>query len=116
MTIHQVERQVRNGQNTKRIAFCIALLHLLDTENIEDAMLEKLLHNFVAQAKKRYKYKIAAKSRRLLKRKSWDELEKSLTVTQFRRYFRMSRECFSELCGRIKDIVGHQIQTGSIHP
>ncbi len=82
MTTHRViiERQGLK-QNTNRIAFCIVLLYILDSENIEDAMLEKLLQNFVAWDKERYKYIIAAKSRRFHKRKigpNWSNLSLKL--------------------------------------
>ncbi len=49
---------------------------------------------------------LAAKSRKFRKRKTWEDLEYSLSETQFRRYFRMSRECFEELCHCIEDNVG----------
>ncbi len=55
MTIHRVMKRQIGNQNTKRVAFCIALLQLLDTENVEDAILENFMRDFTGMAKKRYK-------------------------------------------------------------
>ncbi len=91
MTIHRVvERHHVTTQNTKRIAFCTALLHLLDTNTLEDEILDIFMCDFIARVKKRYKYILAAKSRRFCKRKRWEEFKQTLTETQFRQYFRMS--------------------------
>ncbi len=108
MTIHQVMNRQIGKQNKKCITFCIALVQLLDTKNIEDAMLEILLHNFTAWDKKRYKCMLAAKSQIYCKRKSREHLEFSLTETQSQRYFWMSQDYFADLCHQIKDIIGHK--------
>ena len=50
--------------------------------------------------------KDAAANRRFRQRKSWASFEGNLTDRQFRRYFRMSRECFRHLCSRIEENVG----------
>ncbi len=102
MTIHQVMNRLIGKQSSKCITFCIALVQLLDTENIEDALLEIFWHDFTSQAKKD-KYMLRAKSQRFCKRKSWEDLEYSLSETQFQRYFRMSWDCFAELFHHIKD-------------
>ena len=43
----------------------------------------------------------AAKSRRQKKRPSWDEVNDRISDSHFRRMFRMSRECFNNLCSVI---------------
>ncbi len=108
MTIHRVVGRHIKTQNTKRIAFCTAFLYLLDTTSIEDATLDKFFNDFIARVKKRYKYMLAAKSRISRKRKSWEELTQTLTEIQFRRYFRMSQDCFADLCNKIEEYVGPQ--------
>ncbi len=50
--------------------------------------------------------KDAAAKRRFRQRKSWAAFNGNLTDRQFRRYFRMSRECFRDLCSRIEENVG----------
>ena len=50
--------------------------------------------------------KSAAKNRRFKKRRSWNGFQDRLSDRQFRRYFRMSRECFQQLCNKIEDNVG----------
>ncbi len=57
--------------------------HLLDTENIDNAMLENYFIILLLGLRKDTKTLFVAKSWRLLKRKSWSELEQSLTDTQF---------------------------------
>ncbi len=108
MTIHRVVGRHIETQNTKHIAFCTAFHYLLDTTSIEDATLDKFFNDFIAWVKKRYKYMLAAKSRISRKRKSWEELTQTLTEIQFRRYFRMSQDCFADLCNKIEEYVGPQ--------
>ena len=50
--------------------------------------------------------KSAAKNRRFKRRRSWNGFQDQLSDRQFRRYFRMSRECFQQLCNKIEDNVG----------
>ena len=42
-----------------------------------------------------------AKNRRQKERPSWEQVNKGISATHFRRMFRMSRECFNKLCGII---------------
>lgn len=49
-----------------------------------------------------------ARMRRRHARKSWAQFEADLTSKQFRRYFRMDKECFSHLCERIEEIRGEE--------
>ncbi len=83
MTIHQVMKRQIGKQNRKGLAFCISLLQLLDTKNIEDEMLENFMHDFTDLAKKRNKYMLAAKSWKFCKRKTWEGLECLLLETEF---------------------------------
>ena len=39
-------------------------------------------------------------------RQSWKTFQTRLTDKQFRRYFRMDRQCFSDLCLQIETIIG----------
>ena len=50
-----------------------------------------------------------ARRRKRRKRKSWKDFEASLNDRQFRRMFRMSRNCFKHLCNRIERNVGDHV-------
>jgi len=50
--------------------------------------------------------KSAANNRRFKRRRSWNGFQDRLSDRQFRQYFRMSRECFQQLCNKIEDNVG----------
>jgi hypothetical protein len=52
--------------------------------------------------------KANANKRRFRRRKSWEEFQSNLTERQFRRYFRMSKECFELLCNKIKNNIGEK--------
>ena len=49
----------------------------------------------------------AAANRKCRQRRSWYHFRNSMTPSQFRQYFRMSKECFELLCDKIKDNLGH---------
>jgi len=63
---------------------------------------------FVDNDKISQQRKNAAKERKFRQRKSWAAFQSNLTDRQFRRYFRMSKECFDLLCDRIKSNVGER--------
>ena len=48
----------------------------------------------------------SAKKRVFKERQSWESFQTQLSDRQFRRYFRMSRDCFDQLCKRIEKNVG----------
>jgi hypothetical protein len=75
-----------------------ALLLLLDEwDEAEDGLLETLLRKRLETTTMK---KDAAKNRKLRQRTSWSRFQSRLTDKQFRRYFRMERECFEYLCQR----------------
>jgi hypothetical protein len=81
-----------------------ALLLLLDEwDEAEDGLLETLLRKRLETTTMK---KDAAKNRKLRQRTSWSRFQSRLTDKQFRRYFRMERECFEYLCQRIIANVG----------
>ena len=51
---------------------------------------------------------IAAKNRRIRERLSWSTFINSVSDEQFRRMFRMTKECFNKLCRRIVDGIGEK--------
>ena len=50
----------------------------------------------------------SAKNRRVKKRIKWSHVGERISNKQFRRMFRMTRECFSELCSHIKTSIGER--------
>ena len=85
------------------MSFFDEIIHLDDLE--EDA-LNKALLTYMEKKKVSAMRQDQASKRRFRKRKSWAQFQSNLTDRQFRRYFRMSRECFQHLCDRIVDNVG----------
>ena len=83
--------------------FLNQIIHLNDLD--EDAMNAALL-TYMEKQKVSQIRKDQASKRRFRQRKSWSAFQANLTDRQFRRYFRMSRECFAYLCNRIMTNVG----------
>ena len=48
----------------------------------------------------------ATNNRRFVVRKSWDSFQQKLTKTQFRKYFRMEKECFKLLVSTVEGNIG----------
>ena len=57
----------------------------------------------------RQEYQLAAMKRKLRKRIVWSEFHKLLSSKQFRRYFRMDKLCFYQLCQAIEKNVGQDV-------
>lgn len=92
----KLERRIKKG--------LAALLLLLDEwDETEDGLLETLLRKRLETTTMK---KDAAKNRKLRQRTSWSRFQSRLTDKQFRRYFRMERECFEHLCQQIIANVG----------
>ena len=75
--------------------FLDQIIHLNDLE--EDALNEALL-SYMEKKKVSAICQDAASKRRFRQRKSWSDFQASLNDRQFRRLFRMSRECFALPC------------------
>jgi hypothetical protein len=116
MTRHRNSPSAKWAHRTKKIAksmlksiisvkFFDQLMHMndLEEEELNTALLEYMEKKKVGAVRKD-----SALNRRFRQRKSWAEFESGLTDRQFRRYFRMSRECFQLLCDRIEANVGEE--------
>ena len=79
---------------------------LITLSELEDAELAGTLLPYIEKLKISSGRQAAAAKRVFRQRKSWTEFQSRLTDRQFRRYFRMTRECFNLLCRRIEDSVG----------
>ena len=82
--------------------------HILDSvdDDSADRVLHKLVFSFLRKRRVSIIRKRSCSMRRWRQRKSWEEFSAGLTERQFRRYFRMSRDCFDLLCNEIKRNVG----------
>ena len=80
------------------VKFFDQLMHMNDLEEEE---LNTALLEYMEKKKVGAVCKDSALNRRFRQRKSWAEFESGQTDRQFRRYFRMTRECFQLLCDRI---------------
>ena len=81
------------------------IVHMNDME--EDALKEALMP-YLKKKKVSDIRKKSASKRRFRQRRSWATFQASLTDRQFRRYFRMSRDCFQYLCDKIEANVGER--------
>lgn len=79
----------------------ILLMQEMDADALEQTLLSYMKKQQVSAMRKS-----AAAKRCHRQRKSWAAFEANLTDRQFRRYFRMPRECFRELCNKIEENVG----------
>lgn len=106
MTRHRSNGSARavNKLKTRVKKGVAALLLLLDEwDGSEDGLLDELLRKQHATSQAKHD---AAKNRKCRQRTSWSSFQNRLTNKQFRRYFRMERECFHYLCDRIIANVG----------
>jgi len=86
-------------------AAAVGLFLLLEANRraLEKAVLATLV---IPSIKRRRLNSIRAEHRRSRKRRTWSVFRDDLSDRQFRRYFRMSKDVFLNLCRRIEDIVG----------
>ncbi|KAL7545061.1 hypothetical protein ACHAWF_014107 [Thalassiosira exigua] len=78
------------------------------SHDVEDEILIGIISRHMKRKRISRIKKSAAKNRKYRQRKSWAEFQSKLTDKQFRRYFRMSRECFQLLCEKIQTNVGER--------
>lgn len=72
-----------------------------------DEVEHHLVNDFIAPSARRSEINsYHARHRQYRQRKSWKSFAAYLTERQFRRYFRMSKSVFQDLCNNIVDIVG----------
>ena len=89
------------------MSFVDEIIHQNDLE--EDALNLALL-TYIEKKKLSAIRQHSASKRRYRQRKSWANFASNLTDRQFRRYFRMTRECFQHLCScYIESNVGERV-------
>ena len=85
--------------------FLKLVIHLKD---MEDTALNTAILTYTKKQKISGVRKSSARQRRCRQRKSWQDFQSKLTDRQFRRYFRMSRNCFAYLRAKIESDAGEQ--------
>jgi hypothetical protein len=95
------------NKRAKRVKRDLAkvLLAMEEWNDAEDNMLAEMLQKWHDIKEKK---RSAARNRKCRQRKSWMAYQDNLTDRQFRRYFRMERDCFDYLCERIIENVGER--------
>ena len=111
MTRHRnspAHRSVHKAMKARKVPGTKLMEELTQLQEMEDCLLEKTLHAYVERKKVSKAKSDAARRRKFRPRKSWATFQSNLTDRQFRRYFRMPRECFDLLCEKIEAIVGER--------
>ena len=97
----------------RRIIIKKMVLRQCMLDSVDDNLVDSVLHNQVIIFLRKHRVSIIRKRgcslRRWCQRKSWEAFSADLTERQFRRYFRMSCECFELLCNEIKRNVGEGV-------
>jgi hypothetical protein len=110
MTIYKHHKSNRTEQNRKNkvwtVVICALLSEVLDDEFDDSSASVKKFMTDRCRKMKSMINQASSKNRIFRQRRRWDEFQEKLTDKQFRRYFRMDKECFKLLCERITDTVG----------
>jgi hypothetical protein len=90
----------------KKAAVGVMVRHLQRLDELEDSALTSFTLYYARKKRlSRIKRKAAA-NRKFRQRRNWSHFKNNMTPTQFRRYFRMTKQCFQLLCEKIIDNVG----------
>ena len=90
----------------------IVLDEMYTIDEAEDALFSHIINSHNTQCIISSQRKKALSNRKHRKRREWSWFVHYMSHRAFRRYFRMSKDCFSTLCSRIETIVGeHQFRS-----
>jgi hypothetical protein len=95
---------MKRKQRKVVIGAMIKRLQKLDA--LEDTTITKIVLNYICKNRVACMKRIAAANRSFHQRRSWFRFCNNMTNNRFRRYFRMSKECFGVLCDKIIENVG----------
>ena len=111
MTRHRnspAHRAVHKAMKARKVLGTKLMEDLTRMQEMEDTLLESTLRAYIERKKASQVKSDAARRRKFRPRKSWASFQSNLTDRQFRRYFRMPRECFDLLCEKIEANVGER--------
>ena len=99
------------GIARKKILYCAALLEDERSHSLyqDNSTLCQLLLPYIRYRKYSRIRRESANNKHWRQRRSFSSFCENMTERQFRRYFRMSRDCFSLLCDRIKGNVEEHV-------
>lgn len=103
------ERHARVERRKKTAIRGLILQELQRANDVEDVLLTSVVRSYVRKKRISRVRRQQAASRTFRQRKTWSDFQTKLTDRQFRRYFRMSRECFDELSRKIVLNVGEDV-------
>ena len=90
----------------------ILLDEMYTIDEAEDALFSHIVNSYNTQFIISSQRKNASSNRKYRKRQEWSWFVHYMSHRVFRRYFRMSKDCFSTLCSRIETNVGeHQFRS-----
>jgi hypothetical protein len=90
----------------------IILDEMYTIDEAEDALLYHLVNSFNTQCIISSQRKDASRNRKFRQRREWSWFSHYMSHRQFRRYFRMTNDCFTSLCNRIATNHGeHQFRS-----
>ncbi|EJK58257.1 hypothetical protein THAOC_21635 [Thalassiosira oceanica] len=84
------------------------LTDIVSLQDLDESALDEALLGYMEKLRVSSEHRARAAKRIFRQRKRWSDFSAKLTDRQFRRYFRMSRECFYLLCRRIEENVGEK--------
>jgi hypothetical protein len=116
MTRHRNSPSAKSSLRTKKAAKSMLKSivsmdffdQIIKLHDLEEGEIDKTLLSYVEKKNISVMNKDGASNRQYRHRKRWSEFEVKLTDRQFRRYFRMSKECFHLLAERIETNVGEE--------
>jgi hypothetical protein len=116
MTRHRNSPSAKSSLRTKKAAKSMLKSivsmdffdQIIKLHDLEEGEIDKTLLSYVEKKNISVMNKDGASNRQYRQRKSWSEFEGKLTDRQFRRNFRMSKECFLLLAERIETNVGEE--------
>lgn len=95
-------------RNAKGFMAILIMRDLEHSKDVEDIILRECITSYVKRKKLSKIRRMQVRKRMFRQRMSWKSFHNKLTDRQFRRYFRMSRECFHLLCDKIKKNIGER--------
>lgn len=104
--------QCVDAVNHKAIFACVGLVTIQDhlqIDQVHNEIEDFALKAFLSKNRLKQFRRRGARNRVFRQRRSWQNFQSLLTNRQFRRYFRMSRECFALLANKIEQNVGAEV-------
>ena len=106
MFIVSPHANISTATKRKKAVLGAILLRLKRLDEFEDAAANRIVLHFLRKHRVSRMKRKAIANRFFRQRRSWLRFKNSLSPSHFRRYFRMSKDCFELLCEKIIENVG----------